>query len=852
MKAMGTLVVVTIFVCCIQCVGYAGADEGLSLPGVSPGSTASRDSGPSPNLPPVGFVTHFNQGDFEALSAASVTAELADLIHWRMRDLNEENPQLEHLYLDLSPAESWLSLLEATGRQGFPIIDTSLHHTNIPWRQEMTRRVNENLVGADGKVWNHSSLHSPLFQASVLRYMDQFIAWFREHDTGGHVRGYLNGAEWFYPGTLDYSPLALAAYRSWLAARYGDVASVNQSWGADFDAWDSVMPPRFHMIGGVHATEPTFVPGEPVDASFMSGRFSVEGGRLYAVSAQAEGTGAVARLSVLHIAWFDNEGVMLHVSAVPAEDSGPNRYVISGEIRAPESATAVEFHCKLTAPGEVVYVNPEMRDLNTGRVLTARAPDSWRHVAGVGASTGEAAQHDGVLRLTMRARETTSVEGPAHPSQALDDWVLFSFEAMADWLNVCAEEIKQRDPARYVVSYVGFVFAQQAQWDYAMVCQRLDISLANTPAIDINGIQMCIADNDYSWATHVLDMARKYGKPVWATDLIDFPYGLYSGFEAIYRGTLAAIQHGMEGVFWYGWKGVPDYAFSQRMATPDRERLLRDSRTALEALRGYRPHVAVAQLMPLLSYSTADEAGFKGDMLDNGGLYRLLLDMGITPDIWTPYELEHQGAAALTAYEVVFVSDCPVLPAAVYDRLLAHVKAGGVIISSGRLPAHDLRGEPFGDALADHGGVISLGKKIGREYWGRVRREQVYGNTPPVLVEAPDSQRTPLRRRALRSMAQDALNSSQTVLPLRLIENEGNAHVTPFYHAEEDAWLLFLVHHASGRCHHVDIQVALDGRRFTHGRAWCDFDARHDLPVHDDGSLRVPDFAHSCLVYLFP
>ncbi len=543
---------------------------------------------------------------------------------------------------------------------------------------------------------------------------------------------------------------------------------------------------------------------------------------------------------------------MFHVSAVPAQEAGPNRYEISGEVRAPESATAVEFHCKLTAPGEVVYGKPEMRDLDTGTILTARHPESWRHIPGVGVSAGEAELHDDVLRLTMRSQAVASSGGPAHPAQALDDWVVFSFEAMADWLNICAGEMKRRDFTRKVVSYVGFVFAQQAQWDYAMTCQRLDISLANTPAIDVNGIQMCIADSDYSWATHVVDMARKYDKPVWATDLIDFPYGLYSGFDAIYRGTLAAIQHGMEGVFWYGWKGVPDYAFSQRMATPDRERLLRDSRTVLEALRGYRPYVAAAQLMPLLSYSTADEDGYKGDMRDNGGLYRLLLDVGITPDIWTPYELEHKGVDALAPYEVVFVSDCPVLPEAVYDSLLAYVKAGGVIVSSGRLPAHDLCGAPFGDALSDNAGVIVLGETIGRAYWGRVRREQVYGNTPPVLVEAPDPQRTPQRRRALRKVVLDALESSQTVLPLRLIENEGNAHVAPFYHGVEDAWLLFLVHHAPGRCHHVDIQLALDGKRFTHARAWCDFDARHDLSVDDEDSLRVPDFAHSCLVYLFP
>ncbi len=171
---------------------------------------------------PVGFVTHYHEGSLEELSDTPVTAELADLIHWRMVDLDEENARVEDLHVDFSNAEGWLPMLRETGRKGYPIIDTAMYHSTTQWRREMTARENENMVGADGRDWDFSSLHSPVFRESVFAYIEQFTDWFRQHDTEGLVPGYLNGAEWFYPGSLDYSPMALAAFRTRRTRRRND------------------------------------------------------------------------------------------------------------------------------------------------------------------------------------------------------------------------------------------------------------------------------------------------------------------------------------------------------------------------------------------------------------------------------------------------------------------------------------------------------------------------------------------------------------------------------------------------------------------------------------------------------
>ncbi|MCK5862482.1 MAG: beta-galactosidase, partial [Candidatus Hydrogenedentes bacterium] len=796
---------------------------------------------------PVGFVTHYHEGSLEKLADVPVTAELEDLIHWRMIDLDEENPVTADMHVDFSNAIGWLPMLRENGRKGYPIIDTAVHHSSNPWRYKMTGRVNQNLIGSDGKAWNFSSLHSPMFRESVFAYIKQFTGWFKENDTEGLVPGYLNGAEWFYPGSMDYSSMALAAFHEWLQEKYKTLPLLNKSWGQDYAVWADAQPPRPLVIGGYHSNEPTFALNGGADASYAFKAIPVTSGRHYTVSATVTGGGAAMHFAGFHLSWRTAADNLISISAVHSDSHGEESYLLQGNVLAPPNAAFVILHCKLLAWGKVTFQNPTLIENASNNTLTNRMPDEWIHHEYTGESEAAAVMKEKDLILTLTAADTTEYQG--HASLMLEDWITFSYEAMAHWLNTCAKYIRVCDPDREISSYVGFVFAQQAQWDYAMVNQRLDISLMNTPDIDVNGIQMCIAGNDYTWATHIVDTARKYEKPVRATDFIDFPYGLYSGFEAIYRGTLAAVQHGMTQVFWYGWKGVQDYSFLQRMTTADRNRLVADTHSAIDAVAGFHPYTNMAQLMPIMSYSLADEGGHKGDMIDSGGLYHLLLDTGFTVDVWTPYEIENHDGAPLEHYDVLFMSDCPVLPRPVYKKLLHFVDAGGALISSGRLPKKDLRGKSFEENLAAKKRVVSLNETIGRRYWGKLKRAQVYGNTPPVLVEIPDLARTPELRRSLRKKITDALVDMNVSRTVSLVENTGNVHVVPFHNKDTGDRLLFLIHKKAGRCHHVDLHIE-NTALLSSAQAWCDFDSYQSCDLFEEGTLRTPDFAHVCIVTL--
>ncbi len=793
-------------------------------------------------LRPVGFVTHFHLGSYEELAEAPVTAELCDLIHWRMVGLDEASPRVEDIQPDMTHAEEWLPILEQAGRDGFPIIDTAVHHTNNPWRHAMTSALGESMLGAADEERTFSSLHSPTFRESVFRYVDQMVPWFKEHDGARAVKGYFNGAEWFYPATLDFSPHAMAAFRGWLQAQYEDLDALNTAWGADFAAWDAVDAPRFGPVGAWYAAEPAWTPDYMLDASYASGHIPVTPGNYYEVSAAFQGEGAAGDYASLDVLFHNDAGTHMAGAAATADEAPEGSGRLEERVRAPAGAATAKMLCKLNAPGKVTYRNPQMTAADTGAVLTGSAPEDWK-LSTQGDAAGKIRVEDGDLVMHLEG------EGKAPRFKqfnvALEDWIVFSYEAMADWLNTCAERIKRHDPTRPVASYVGCVFGQKAQWDLGMMTQRLDISLANSPAIDVNGIQMAIAGDDFTWATHIIDTARKHGKPVWATDLIDFPYGHYSGFQNIYRGTMAAVQHGLDGVFWYCWRGVPDYSYFERLADVDRHRLIRDTRRAIEAVEGYEPAVRAALLVPIMPYTLADEGGRKADMIDSGGFYDLLLDAGMTVDIVTPYEIS-RGVAGLADYEAVFVSDCPVLPRTAFDKLAAYAANGGRIIGAGRTPAKDLRGEPLPALDAD--GVVWGVEKLGRPYWGKVHRVQVYGNTPAMLVEAPDPARTSAKRRALRAQLLAGADEAGFAPPVTLPENTGAVHAVPFHNPADDAWLLFLVHTDEGRRHHATLHLNL-GETFASAEAWTDFDKRHPVEITDD-VVTTPDFAHVCILRL--
>jgi hypothetical protein len=843
--------------------------------------------------PPVGYVVHPTQGRLEELAALPVNAEISNIFLWTMKDK-------EKLIVDFTAASKWLAEIYKSGRQAYPILDTSVFHSSDHWRAQITRKAGEFMVGADGNEWGFvmpdgsrqswSSLYSPIFRKMVFDYVDQLVDWVKLNDPNRYIPGYLDGAEWFMPATLDYSPLGISEFQQWLESRYGSLEKLNQQWGSGFSRWKDINPPRGTLLGNDYVGIRTVGFDTPViNCQWTSPKIAVDPDEEYKLSADAWQNGVAEGLCAVRLLCYDNADKLIEYNGdgqfywTDAPDKTWS--TISTPCKLPKHAKSIKMALQLLGPGEARFKNVSLKIWPLGNEVLPKntfnsenAAGGWSLEKNKSIGDGQIAIEDGSNQPEFRLTVPQPKLPYKHSGVAWEDWVNFSYESMAGWLNRCAKHIKERDKDRQVISYIGSVFGFHSLGDFNTYWQRLDISLANSPDISINGIQMCIADRDFSYASFLVDDARKYGKTIYCTDMVDFPYGMYSGFEPIYRGVLAAVQHGMGGMFCYCWYDplVPSYDYSTGLSKTDQLRFITDVRTAIDALKDSRLQTRIAMLHPLMSYSLADDHGRKSDLLDSAGLYSLVLEEGIIPDIWTPYEISKRTSEFRGKYDLLFVPDCPVLDSQVNRVLLDFVKNGGTVIGSGMSPQIDLAGYPLENTLSPRptgalsaseiiksvadaktstlgkGKVIWINEKLGRSYMGPARRWRVNGNTPPPFMRldySPDAQSL---RRYLRRALNSMISQAGISLPARIDVSSGTINMgvyKPVNPAKSNDLKIFLLHTGYGRSESISLQMdpAIMAKR---GQAWIDFDRSVPVEIDSSGVLKVPDFAHSSIITL--
>lgn len=887
----------------VAALSICGQGFAAEIPAIDPPLKAA----PLKSGPPLGFLMlvggpgeYFDQG----LNESPATADLSCVFSWRMKS---QGDKLEDQIVDFNVATGWLQNIYQSGRTAYPILDTAIVHTAGGWRSELTKKAGQNTVGPDGSVTATSSLHSPIFRASVFNYIDQLIDWVKLNDKERRIPAYMDGAEWFYPAFLDYSPLAFDAFRVWLKKKYPGIKELNSAWGSDFGDWEKVAPPSATILGDYYVGRKTFGFWGDMHHLWVSEPVEVKQDHEYRISAQTLLENVGEGLGLIQFVWFDKLDRMMPNQGEHFALAQPNGKWLesSAVMKTPRNAVKVRLGIKLFGPGTIKFRNPMLQEWPSGDVLLSakslgsggapwkfgkavflgQTQDDWQDPAGARVKTWIADVDKGgsvrgdIVPSQGKPEEsefTISVPKPALPFRntgvAYEDWVTFSMESMADWLNLCAKHIKQRDPSRLVSSYLGFAWAFHSLWGSGMDTQRADISLANSPDIDINGLQMCIGGDDFTNTTCPLDLARKYGKPMTATDFIDFPYGVYSGFEPHYRGALAAVQHGIDGIFgclWYHPTVLP-YSYQTGMTKSEQDRLLADTRKAIEAVGNFDLQTKVAFIEPIMSHSLADEGGYKGDEIDSGGLYHLILDLGLIPDVVTPYEIGKQGAGCLSKYDLVFLSDCPVLDSSANQAVIDFVKNGGTLIGSGRPPERDFAANPLAPTLLASSSVPAegnaiqavakptveaLGKgkvywindKLGRSYWGKVRGLHEETSTPPIYLRLDFSKEMESLRRHIRQSIGGMMDSAGFKQAAKVDPADGTTHLAVYRSPAADKTLLFLVHTGKGRSHAVPVGIDPSLKLKT-GHAWVDFDRKVDVTVDDKGNLLVPDFAHSCIV----
>jgi hypothetical protein len=331
----------------------------------------------------------------------------------------------------------------------------------------------------------------------------------------------------------------------------------------------------------------------------------------------------------------------------------------------------------------------------------------------------------------------------ARPFQNLNaavyDWSIFWYEAAAEYINSLSQLAKRLDPSRRTVTYLTMSWAFPSEWDETQRSAIAPDEVAmHGKDIDIFGMQLCAADGDPCRVTACLDLMRKYEKPLWAVDLVDFTSGVHIGYPAMDRITQATIQHGASGIIYCAWHipTVLDYSFHPNMRGEDINQMLNDARAAVHLMRGMQVHAAVALAEPILPASPADDRLFKNDYRSFVGWYKVLERLHRTVDVVTLREID-VGQVQLDQYAWILVPDCAYLTEAAWQRLADYVKAGGRLVTTEKFGLYDEIGRPR-DATANPLPHLTL-PDYGRAYGGDPIRDTHAGNTPPLFLWRSDT-----------------------------------------------------------------------------------------------------------------
>lgn len=633
------------------------------------------------------------------------------------------------------------------------------HAAHVPWLIERLQAHNEIAMDLAGNPHLEPSLFSPTYRDYLGRYLDRTIQYLATHPLSSHVYGYNNGCEWWYPLSRSYSPLAATEFREWLAKHYSSLETLNERWGTAFASWEEVSPPRLVSRGMGEWPQGIIVPAaDLVDACYCTTTEShvpVKPGQTLALEAGFSATDMSASAVSVEIAWLGDEHPQpLKIDRVSNPVHGTLHH---GRVRmeavAPGGARRAWLLLKLLGPGKIVFHSVRCLDAQ-GRQLAKNpqlhpAQGGWQFVQWAAAEPGAVTHgwnrpHEAWIQYAPLFRAPSAAKYPLSP---VCDWLAFRGETVAEFLNWMAGKIRAADPHRPVVTYLTFGFANAFEWDYTYeMAIFLDSIAGNSDHQTILGMQLASANGDWDSVTCALDMLRRWGKPLWAIDLLDFTEGVAIGAQQLTCLSLSVLQHGGRGIQYYCWWGTEHYNYSELgvEALHGMVNRIRDQ----AARMGDAPAVTeIALVMPRMpQYSPLVPPA--NDWADFMGWYKLLVRAGCCPDVYT---LEDLGGADLSHYRAVVVPDCAYISSAALQTLRTADAWGVPVISSGRFALRDMTGRKI--PVNQRPPILhTFRRPIGTLILGETYRRKTPTNTPPRLVCHDGSPRVtgPAARDAVR------------------------------------------------------------------------------------------------------
>ncbi|MGO8749051.1 MAG: beta-galactosidase [Thermoguttaceae bacterium] len=635
-----------------------------------------------------------------------------------------------------------------------------------PWLVAKAKAAGElvrNASGAEGAI---PSISSHVFSRSQEQLVQRVTEHLRQHPNGKIVQYIHPGAEWWFPYSDRYHPAEIASFRKWLSRQYASIGELNLAWDSKYRAFDEVVAPRLESVGNlkdVHllcpaaldngycdcswstpqATDPTAVPGQ-------RGVIRVTPGRSYTFTAWVKGEQATGRGAYLELAWVGKGGGR-PIGIDPSPDLKPGATWKQLLVRAiaPKDAQRAWLLLKFAGTGGATFDEVRFVEQSGGTNLApnagfeagAAAPEDWTFQNWTGGGNVESAyqkqggrENSACVRIRVKALDAKA-RGYANDHAAVFDWAAFWNETAAEYVNRMSALVKRFDRTRTTVSYLTYSFAFPAEWDYTQqVAVAPDEVARRGRDIDVLGMQLCSADSDPYRATCCLDVVRKYGKPMWVVDLVDFTSGVHVGLPAMEKVTQAVVAHGAEGIVYCGWHltFVQDYSYWPGFPDEGLHRMVAMAREAIQRTRGLKMKPAAALVHTMMPMSALDGPEGKNDFRSFIGWYKVLEAMHETVDVVTLRELE-LDSAVLDRYPYVVVPDCPYLPRRAMRALRAYGDRGGLLVTTERFGLFNEFGRPM--LNSERNGV----KRVevpddGRAYTGTLTRDTHAGNTPPLFL----------------------------------------------------------------------------------------------------------------------
>ncbi|MHB0998938.1 MAG: beta-galactosidase [Armatimonadota bacterium] len=693
-----------------------------------------------------------------------------------------------------------------THNLGMSIISESNPYYVPRWlsaKLQASGEMSTTITGANGTI---ASMFSPEFDRVQDHLLASTLDYVKKNDPKHLVRYYHPGAEWSVEYKNRYGKYDISAFREWLKKRYTSIDKLNNRWGAKYASFDEADAPKQTVIHSFYGSS-QFNVGELSDVqdeyAWSNGnRYEINPNSFYTASAWIK-TENLKGSAFLDIACTksDSEANILAIYMSPVVKGTHGWQKVSIRFKPHKDFGKAWIQLKLTGSGTAWYddislveegssknllYNPGFEDTQTPE------PDRWSFInwanqPGVkseylkegGRNNSRCVSITGVLRLDYIK------PGYANKNAAEYDWTEFWYESVAKYADKLAGKFKKLDPTRPTVNYLTFAFAYMAEWDYsqwvAVAPDEFAIQGKNT---DMFGLQVCSAEKDPYRVTASLDMMRKYNKPMWAVDLVDFTSGVHIGRKAMERVTHSAIQHGASGIVYCCWH-LPfamDYSFYPNWNDADRKQIMTTTKQATSLVNGMKPSASGAIIMPILPVSSADVAGQKNDFRSFMGWYKILERMNRTVDVVTLRELD-KGAVDLTKYSWVIVPDCAYLSRKSLSALEKYGQTGK-LITSGRFGEYDEIGMSFeGERKASI-------TDYGTGYTGEIRRDTYEGNTPPLFIWRDDSPRTELAYRQASSALNSIFNKSNIKPQFSLNRDGSDARCVMLTGSKKNAYYL--------------------------------------------------------------